>query len=436
MVHNPIKRHLAPLVVVLLISVCAGSPSLAETGKMYWTAKNAGEISKADLDGTNATVLVRTLSPEAIELDPVHDKMYWVEDYTVVYRADTDGTDTESLFSIFEIPGIHLAVDGTNGTLYYAHGLEEAAGVIGRADLDGTNREIIISEVTTSDIELDVPGGKMYFTFYDPFTDLRALRRADLDGNNVETLFELDGYAKDIALDPMGGKIYWSDDNGSFDLIKRANLDGTNPETLLTDLINVFNLEIDLAHGNIYYTQRDLDIRRANLDGSSDESLVSNLAPGGLALDPLGDGDPAANGCNLDLGHSLGLENLGHGIKLSWAGQPGALGYEVHRCDATNAACIPFFFAATDDPEYVDTTTAAARNYWYRVEVLEAPCPAPEFFCKTPLGVCAGPGFCTLRPTGCPDVWIPVCGCNGLTYSNECYSDMAAVSLFLFGSCR
>jgi hypothetical protein len=142
---------------------------------------------------------------------------------------------------------------------------------------------------------------------------------------------------------------------------------------------------------------------------------------------------PTSN-CDLGIGDSLALEKSGDGIGLNWAGQPGAVAYEVHRCDATDGPCVPSFLAGTDQPEYVDTATAD-RDFWYRIVVLSPPCPAPEAFCKAPLGVCDGPGICTPRPADCPIELNPVCGCDGLNYANECRSDMAGVSILHLGFC-
>ena len=65
-----------------------------------------------------------------------------------------------------------------------------------------------------------------------------------------------------------------------------------------------------------------------------------------------------------------------------------------------------------------------------------APCPEGQF-CKKPVGQCEDDvaGICTPIPNGCPDVWDPVCGCDGVTYGNECESDMATVSLAHYGEC-
>ena len=66
------------------------------------------------------------------------------------------------------------------------------------------------------------------------------------------------------------------------------------------------------------------------------------------------------------------------------------------------------------------------------------PCEDPNEFCKFPEGTCDWAdifGVCTPIPNGCPDVWEPVCGCDGVTYANECEADRAAVSIRHRGVC-
>ncbi len=61
----------------------------------------------------------------------------------------------------------------------------------------------------------------------------------------------------------------------------------------------------------------------------------------------------------------------------------------------------------------------------------------PDEFCKQPTGVCdaTAPGVCTIIPQACPAVWMPVCGCNSVTYGNECEADYAGLSLKHTGPC-
>ena len=60
-------------------------------------------------------------------------------------------------------------------------------------------------------------------------------------------------------------------------------------------------------------------------------------------------------------------------------------------------------------------------------------------FCESAAGTCAqavdGQGVCTRVPEGCLGVFDPVCGCDGITYSNDCVRQQAGVSLLHPGEC-
>ena len=57
-------------------------------------------------------------------------------------------------------------------------------------------------------------------------------------------------------------------------------------------------------------------------------------------------------------------------------------------------------------------------------------------YCRKPVGFCDDYGICEMRPTFCLDIWIPVCGCDGQTYSNECYAAANGASVAYGGECK
>jgi hypothetical protein len=48
---------------------------------------------------------------------------------------------------------------------------------------------------------------------------------------------------------------------------------------------------------------------------------------------------------------------------------------------------------------------------------------------------CGTPGTCTVRPTICPLIVSPVCGCDGRTYSNSCIANTAGQRVAHTGMC-
>ena len=253
---NTIQRtDLSGSLIETLVSSGFGTPfGMAldiRAGKMYFTDLQSppnGKIMRANLDGTGAEDLVTGLAnPTLIELDLASGKIYWASlfnfpDPDRIQRANLDGSDLEDVVTGLSAP-IGLALDLSHGRLYWA---EPTTRKIRRANLDGTGVEDVIVEA--------------------PFAQPVA-----------------------IAIDSIGGLIYWTDNNATGAKIHRANLDGLDRSVLVgTGLDNPGGITLDLAGGKMYWVDTGTEkIQRADLDGTGVEDLVTtglrNLS--GIAID-------------------------------------------------------------------------------------------------------------------------------------------------------
>jgi hypothetical protein len=57
-------------------------------------------------------------------------------------------------------------------------------------------------------------------------------------------------------------------------------------------------------------------------------------------------------------------------------------------------------------------------------------------WCSLEIGECKGSGTCEIRPTQCPKLLAPVCGCDDQTYNNACFAAEAGVNVALMGACK
>lgn len=65
-------------------------------------------------------------------------------------------------------------------------------------------------------------------------------------------------------------------------------------------------------------------------------------------------------------------------------------------------------------------------------------CASDADYCATEMGQCGVAdvsGTCTAKPQFCTDVYDPVCGCDGETYSNACYASAAGMNVQSKGEC-
>jgi len=188
------------------------------------------------------------------------------------------------LFSIL----IFVTTAPSQPRMYWSEVVDDSK--IRRANLDGTNMEDILTRFTSGfaaakDIDIDNVGGKIYWT-----NSLAGkIQSADLDGSNLVDILTGLNSPNYIALDANGGKVYWTsyDINSFTGKIHRANLDGSNVEDLV-DLSTALStgLTLDPIGGKIYWVTGA--IQRADLDGSNVELLLQVSEAASITLDTPG----------------------------------------------------------------------------------------------------------------------------------------------------
>jgi hypothetical protein len=196
-----------------------------------------------------------------------------------VMTANPDGTGLKTIVSEGRKLPDGIVVDVEAGHLYWTNMGNPSAndGSILRSDLEGGQIVTIVPPAgtyTPKQMQLDKVNGKLYWS------DREGMRvmRCSLDGSGLETLIET-GHGDDdrcdarnwpvgMALDVEGGKLYWTqkgNDNADQGRIFRANLEipeGQTPatrkdiEVLYDGLPEPIDLDLDLANRMMYWTDR------------------------------------------------------------------------------------------------------------------------------------------------------------------------------------
>ncbi|MEM7247360.1 MAG: hypothetical protein AAF533_18610 [Acidobacteriota bacterium] len=260
---------------VLLDGLGVGVNGLAVApgvGKVYVPSfSNPGQIRVVNLDGTMPGVVVLGTGLAALAVDPLNGLVYVADNSgRRVSRVNLDGSNAEVLI---EEPDFvrDVEVDPVGGKVYW---IETAQ--LKRANLDGSSVEVLVDPTDASPfdaLELDLTAGKLYWLD----DSAGFLRRADLDGSNVEDVVPVGFGQAGLALDPVGGHVYW----GETDKIRRAGLDGTNAMDLIAISGTAFSLMLDLPAGRIsWFEFPAMRVQAANLDGSGAEELFSTISYG------------------------------------------------------------------------------------------------------------------------------------------------------------
>ncbi|MEM7347387.1 MAG: DUF5050 domain-containing protein [Chloroflexota bacterium] len=209
-------------------------------GKIYWFNHegDGANLCRANLDGTELEVLVENVSRHhGLALDTDTQKIYWTTAVEVsIQQANFDGSpfpDGSKVKTIYQgdrnQAGRFRNVAVSNGKIYWTsdgHGVNVV-------NTDGTGWTVLDRDLKADRaIAVDATNGHIYIKVEIPGQH-HNLMRIDLDGSNQTNIVENAGDLADIELDVAGGKIYYTDYTKHW--LKQINLDGSDSKEMITD---------------------------------------------------------------------------------------------------------------------------------------------------------------------------------------------------------
>ena len=183
---------------------------------------------------------------------PEHPSIYWIDADGCLHRivntqvsvgvtsdpADAAEAKVMRILALLDrvenlVPGVRnatsLAVDVAREKLYWAEQTGDRTGRLRRANLDGTNVQLV-KDLTSAPhgLALDTTNDKIYLT-----NSWGKVQRLNLDGSNFQpNLVKGLKSPTGITVDTVNQKLYWTEETG----IQRANLDGTDIQNIIPSL--------------------------------------------------------------------------------------------------------------------------------------------------------------------------------------------------------
>ncbi|WP_186756552.1 MBG domain-containing protein [Echinicola salinicaeni] len=232
--------------------------------RIYWA--NREKIQSAKLDGSDIQTIA-TGPYFGIRIDHENQKLYFNELSGDILKADLDGSNVETIVSGAEATGI--ALDLVNNKIYWTQYNNHK---IARASLDGSNVEdVVASADAPTGVWVDNYTNKIYWGGY--YSD--KFFRSNLDGTNIEVVVSKTGFPWSVQADALNGKLYFTDN----DELGRADMDGSNIE-ILYNYGTSLGMDLDLEAGKVYHGAAG--IRMANLDGTSKAEIIPYASSGGV----------------------------------------------------------------------------------------------------------------------------------------------------------
>lgn len=271
------RARLWILLLVVLSPITA--PRKVEAGKLYWCDRNRGLVQRANLDGSDLETLIDTGSTNlrGIAIDVARDRLYYADNGAdTISRASLGGDGVVVIVEGLGFPA-DVDLDGVGQKLYWC---DQQRSVIERSNLDGSERETVIETPSPYYLDLDVPGGRLFWG------DFLAgnISYVPIAGGAPVNAFTGQPRVRGVKLDLQRGEMVWC--NRQSNHVQKRKIDGGPVTTVIGSLDTPHGLVIDPVARKAYWCDTGTDnhneggraINRTDLDGKGVLETVAELS--------------------------------------------------------------------------------------------------------------------------------------------------------------
>ena len=260
---------------------------------IYLADEDAG-IFTVNTDGSNPTQLNYTDEPISLALSSDGSQLYLLFSTAVEVLDVGDNTSTPIVSSGFT-DGNRLFLDESNGKVYWtSEGNNSIPGTLQRADLNGDQVDTLFNE-DTSDYEnpkglfIDTEAGEIYLTM------TSHILRMNTDGTGTEVILDEDGSGTFNTKGMYMGsdfRLFWVSQSSYESSIQMLDFspESYSFQTILKSGNTMMDLAVDESNNKLYWSEEegsdDASVYSANMDGTDRDEIVDLFEFGNMTSIP------------------------------------------------------------------------------------------------------------------------------------------------------